>query len=329
MTIIRIDPLTQEEIIFVSGRKERPSDLKSIILADNQAVIDCPFCPGNEMRTPLEIDAINKDGSWKTRVFLNKYPIFQEKESGTGKTEEVFVEKNLAGIHQIIVDHPNHQMTFFQMEQVDFFDLLLTYQKRYLMLREMPDLRYILLFKNYLSIAGASLTHPHSQVIGSVYIPQRVKKEFEGYISHFEKNGHCIFCQLIEKEHQSEREVFRTPHFQVINPFASRFPFETWLLPLKHLSGFESLEDELIMELAKILMKLFRKYYLICGDMPFNMYIHNQAFHHQRYRDFHWHIEIVPRLNRFAGYEVGGGTLVNTIMPEEATCLLKRAIINE
>ncbi len=328
MTQIRLDPVTREPVIMAGGRGARPMDLpnSSVYLKAEES---CPFCPGNEDHTPPEIDSLSRNGAWVTRTFTNKFPVCDEEEYELVKEDGLFLELHQTGIHQVIIDNPDHKKNFFNMMQTEMEDLLNTYQRRMSELSKDLTLEYILLFKNYRKQGGASLYHPHTQIIGTPFIPPLLKRELSGYQDYYRNTGKCVYCEMIARELGCEREVIVSKNFLVLAPFASRFPYETWVLPVNHQANFVNLQPDEVIELAAIVSDLFGKYFAVLGNFPYNLYLHNISNRDAGFTDYHWHLEIVPRLSTLAGFEIGGGSMVNTVLPEDASIRLKGGGIRE
>ena len=237
----------------------------------------------------------------------------------------LFTEIHTTGIHEVIVEHPQHDMTFFKMNTEEMLNLLKTYGRRYRELMQAKELSYVLLFKNYGKDAGASLAHPHTQIIATPFIPSRVELEMAGFLKYQEKEGRCIFCDMIQEEITSSRKVLATEDFLVLAPFAAQFSYETWILPRKHQGYFTDMNESELTGLAQVMVNLFTAYGKVYGDFPFNLFIHCAPVPPHA-GDFHWHIEIVPRRSKLAGFELGGGTMVNTVLPEDAAKYLLEGI---
>ncbi|AZR72847.1 galactose-1-phosphate uridylyltransferase [Anoxybacter fermentans] len=323
MTQMRFDPITNESVIIAAGRSRRPTDLCEKE-TETDSITNCPFCPGNEDKTPPQIDALYREGKWVTRTFANKFPILAPGKTKCVIENELFCGINQSGYHNVIVEHPDHNINFFKMNQSEMVDLLLTYKRCYKKLSKKQKIVYVLIFKNYQKKGGASLHHPHSQVIASPFIPPRIKRELVGFKTYKQDTGRCIFCDLIETEINGDRQIFLSSSYLVVAPYASRFPYETWILPRKHNAKFEEILDNDLEELAGVILQVFNKLYRVLGDFPFNLYIHNGPVNSTEYTDFHWHLEIAPRLNTMAGFEIGGGIIVNTVLPEMAAEILAK-----
>ncbi len=295
------------------------------------------FCEGNEGETPPEIFAFREKGTtenspgWKVRVVANKYPALKmEEREIILKEAGMFKKMNGLGAHEVIIETPHHHKDFDNLSVDNIVLILKTYRKRYLDLSKDKRIKYILIFKNYGIDGGASLEHPHSQLIGTPIIPKRVKEELNGAKEYFDHNGRCIFCDYIKQEIESkDRLIKETEKYVAISPFAARFPFETWILPKYHNAYYEKINDNDILSLARIMKEILSKIKKKLNNPPYNFIIHtapSKEFSTREWSDldkkYHWHIEIIPRLTKIAGFEWGTGFYINTTSPEEAAGIL-------
>ena len=291
----------------------------------------CPFCPGNESMTPPEILAAGRKGGlknspgWQVRVVPNKFPALRIEEHTEKSAIGVYDKLGGFGAHEVIIENPDHQKEIadLPLEQVEL--VLRAYRDRYLDLKKDPRFKYILIFKNYGAAAGASLEHPHSQLIALPIVPSRVEGEVKGAQRHFEHTDRCIYCDMLSQEaSEKARIVLEEGGFSVICPFASRFPFETWILPKNHAASFEALLDEEIEALARTLKETLSKIKKSLNDPSFNLMIHTLPIYGKEAESFHWHIEIIPHLTQIAGFELGTGFYLNPTPPEMAAGTLKK-----
>lgn len=329
---IRKDPVLEEWSIIAKGRTKRPSDFK--IQTDQQVANDmesCPFCEHHERMTPDELFAIRKEGTganepgWSVRVFDNKFPALMKEEEPSYVYSQLYTSISGLGAHEVIVETPQHNLTLadFSLEQMEM--VLTAYRNRYLQLSKNKDLRYILIFRNYGRSAGASLCHPHSQLIATPIVPRRIKEELDSAHTFWEHTGQCIFCALIQEElAQGKRLVYDSSDFVVFEPFASRFPFETLILPKRHQAAFSELENGEIKAMAQVLLFTLRRLKEVVNDPPYNMMIHSSPLGLLSWPEYHWHIEIIPRLTTPAGFEWGTDFYINPTPPEEAARFLKK-----
>jgi len=343
MPEIRKDPVSERWVVIATERGKRPSDFGGIEPevepAENPK---CPFCKGNEGKTPSEIIAWrpantqpNSTG-WDVRVIPNLFPalITEGEVNRTGMG--VFDMMSGIGAHEVIIETPVHNLNIPDMPVEHIEKILWAYKQRIVALNKDPRYRYVLVFKNYGKVAGASLAHPHSQLISTPITPRYVKLELTNSRRYFLEKERCIFCDIIRQELSSgERVVYENEFFVAIAPFASRFPFEIWLLPRRHEYAFEVMPDEERVLLAQCLKDVLGKLKKVLNDPPYNMVVHTAPNPVARpgkpdywgtlKMDFHWHMEIIPRLTKQAGFEWGSGLYINPTSPEQAAKFLRDA----
>ena len=336
MTELRKDPIIDNWVIISTERGKRPLDYK--IKTDEKKKDSCVFCEGNEGETPPEIFAFRKKGTrenspgWKVRVVTNKYPALKmEKREAILKKAGMFWKMDGLGVHEVTIETPHHHKDFDNLSINNIVLILKTYRQRYLDLSKDKRIKYILIFKNYGIDGGASLEHPHSQLIATPIIPQRIKEELKGAKEYFDLKGRCIFCDYIKQELKSkDRLIKETEKYVAISPFAARFPFETWIFPKYHNACYEETGDKDILSLARIMKEILSKIKKKLNNPPYNFIIHtapSKEFSTREWPDldkkYHWHIEIIPRLTKIAGFEWGTGFYINTTSPEEAARIFR------
>lgn len=332
--LLRRDPIVGRWVIC--GRVDKnwaPEDFKKFNFIEKvrKTGENCPFCPSNEHMTPPEIYAKRPQGGmpdtpgWKVRVVPNKYPALRIEGDLDKRGIGLYDMSNGVGAHEVIIETPVHFTEMADMEAEQIEEVITTYQMRSLDLRKDPRLKYILIFKNYGRVAGASLEHPHSQLIALPVIPKRVKEELRGTQRYFDYKDRCIFCDIIQQElYDRIRLVAQNTHFIAMAPFVSRFPFEVWILPYHHQADFGKIEKAQIRDLAEILKEVLYRLKMCLDDPPYNFIIHTSPLDDLDREDYHWHIEIFPKLIKVAGFEWGSGFYINPTPPELAADCLKK-----
>lgn len=327
MPEIRKDPVLGRNVIIASERGKRPTDLLAITedLRVKDYVETCPFCMGNEEKTPPEIDRMVQDNRWMVRVVPNKFPALSIESKCKEMDEGLFTKKNGLGYHEVIIESGIHSKSFFNMDTEEFEYILKMYRKRDKNLMKLDKIKYVSVFKNYKKKAGASLEHPHSQIMALPMVPNSIVEELEGSKRYYEEKERCIYCDMIREEIKSdERVVINTENFLVLEPYASIYNYETVITPKAHIVDFNEITDTLIRELAIVLKDTFSRMEKVLGDFPFNMYVHTLPKGYEEYRNsYHWHIVISPRLSNQAGFELGSGVYINTVAPEDAARSLR------
>ncbi len=289
----------------------------------------CPFCSGNEDRTPPEVYAIREEGEanspgWQVRVVPNKFPALIIEGELERRGDGIYDVIEGIGAHEVIIDSPEHNLGLADIAPSQLEAVISAYQQRLLDLEKDSRFRYILIFKNHGAAAGATLEHTHSQLIATPIIPKRVIEELEGVRAHHALKERCIYCDIVNQELRDKlRLIEENESFVAIAPFASRCPFETWILP-KQLSGhFAHISERERGELAKLLGDVLRKLKIALDDPAYNFVIHTTPINDDQEWLFHWHLEIMPKLSKVAGFEWGSGFYINPTPPEAAAAYLR------
>ncbi|OGW83999.1 MAG: galactose-1-phosphate uridylyltransferase [Omnitrophica bacterium RIFCSPHIGHO2_02_FULL_51_18] len=328
MAQLRKDPITSRWIIVNTENPKRPDEFQ--VEPHTQSTKVCPFCPGNEAMTPPEIlvhgrrSGAKNTSSWLVRVVPNKFPALRIEESTEKAGIGIYEKVGGFGAHEVIIENPDHnkQLADLPLDHVEL--VFKAFRDRCLDLRKDPRFKYILIFKNYGSSAGASLEHPHSQLIGLPIVPSRVLGEIRGSTSYHEASDRCIYCDIISQERSEKKlTVFENDEFVSLCPFASRFPFENCILPKNHQSSFDAVEDRSLHALAQALKATLVKIKKVLKDPAFNFMIHTIPMYSKEFETYHWHVEIIPQLTRVAGFELGTGFYVNPTPPEMAAEALR------
>lgn len=325
MIELRKDPITKRWVIVSSERSKRPMEFKkSREVPDNNF---CPFDYGNEFSTPPEVLAFREPSSppnspgWWLRVVPNKFPALSPDNSLKKQGLGIYDQISGYGYHEVIIETPEHNASWAKISENQIREIIWAYIKRFQDIRKDNNIKYIQIFKNKGKEAGASLSHPHSQLIATPIVPITIRSEIEGSKAYYDFRERCVYCDIINQELKDKtRIVLKTDDFIVMEPYASRFPYETWILPTKHSHDFGSLETKptLVEELSKTLSCIAEKFERRIGDPPFNLFIHTSPFIEGLDAYYHWHIEIIPRLTNIAGFEWGTGFYINHISPEQA-----------
>lgn len=331
MAELRKDPIAGRWVIIATERAARPTDFTHDEVEPSD-LDKCPFCGGREHLTPPEIFAIRRSetarntAGWRVRVVPNKYPALRI-EGHTDRTQVgIFTRMDGVGAHEVIVETPDHH-THLALLPIDHVaEVIQAYRHRYVDLRGDHRFEYVLLFRNHGYTAGASLSHPHSQLIALPVVPKRVAEELDSAERFFGSHGACIYCTMLAQERTSRgRLVFENERFTVLEPYASRFPFETWVLPREHQADFSDLASGTERTLAEALREALFRLHTCLGNPPYNFIIHTLPYKAELRHAYHWHIEIMPRLTRVAGFEWGSGFYINPVVPEEAARYLREA----
>ncbi len=330
MPDLRKDPIVGRWVIIATDRAKRPQDfMREKDRSTGPAGFD-PFLAGNESATPSEILAYRESGTqrdkpgWRVRVVPNKFPALQIEGHLSKRGDGIYDLMNGIGAHEVIIECPHYEESMARLTLDNIREIMWVYRDRMVDLKKDRRLVHGLVFKNKGALAGATIDHSHSQLIVTPVVPINVWEEMEGSLGFYNYRGRCIYCDMIQQELATgSRIVLDLPNFVVFCPFASRFPFETWILPKQHSSHFENIQRQQVEELGLVLKTVLCKLELALDDPPYNYLIHTAPFDTQELQHYHWHMEIMPRLTRVAGFEWGSGFYINPVLPEQAAAFLR------
>lgn len=332
MSLLRHDMTTNDWVIFAPSRARRPHELRRECPPPGpESKKPCPFCPGNEHLTPAEIFRVPAWGSpkptdWRVRVISNLFPALRIEEPVDGGFDErpTFRHRGGCGAHEVIIESPDHDKFLAQqpVEQVEA--LLHTMQQRHNDLLGDPRFEMIVMFKNHGEAAGTSLKHPHCQLIATPVVPRLLRTKLAIATEYFDTTGQCLYCVLRNDELEvGMRLVSQNSDYVAFLPYASHSPFEVWILPKAHHASFGSVEQPRMRALAEILKFVLQKLSVGLDNPDYNLTINTVPRGDEDKHYFLWHIAIVPRLTTPAGFELGSGMSINTVLPEEAAAYLK------
>ncbi len=333
MPELRKDPVTGRWVIIATDRAKRPTDfVRDRVQAHKSGF--CPFCAGNESKTPPEILAYRSDGSpknapgWTLRVVPNKFPALGIEGSLDRQGEGLYDKMNGIGAHEVIIETPEHELTLATLPVRRVEDVLWACLDRILDLKKDRRFKYMLIFKNHGDAAGASLEHGHSQLIALPVVPVRVREEVNGAREYYTFKERCIFCDIIRQEADNGiRVIAENSAFIVLSPYAPRFPFEMWIIPKTHQSVFEQSRKPEFEQLAPILKDMLMRLDKVLDFPAYNFIVHTSPVSESTEDYYHWHLEIMPKLTKVAGFEWGTGFYINPTPPEESAKFLREAEI--
>jgi UDPglucose--hexose-1-phosphate uridylyltransferase len=329
MSELRQDIVTGQWVVVATERAMRPTDFKkACTVSTPDEARDCPFDSGHEIMTPLEVLAIRPDDTepntpgWQVRVVPNKFPAFQSGEETPASTP-FFPRRAADGSHEVIIHTPRHDLHLATMPAAEVTLVLRVYRHRYRANAENPRIRYVHIIVNHGRESGASLEHSHSQLFGVPIVPPLIQQELAGASWFNTRNSECVFCRIISEETEAAaRVVAETRKFVAIAPFASRLPFELWLVPKAHQESFDLITDDELDDLGVILRDVLGRYHDRFDDPPYNYYIHSAPCDGSSYPYYHWHLEMVPKLTTPGGFELGTSMWINITTPEHAADFL-------
>ncbi|MBI1848696.1 MAG: galactose-1-phosphate uridylyltransferase [Candidatus Rokubacteria bacterium] len=330
MSELRKDPVVGRWVIISTERARRPSDFPPAPVRPGQSA--CVFCPGHEDRTPPEILAGRGSGSppngpgWTFRVVPNKFPALRIEGELEPSGDGLYDRMHGIGAHEVIIESPEHAGSLATMSADAAADVLLAYRERILDLKKDGRFQYALIFKNHGEAAGASLEHPHSQLIATPIIPIMVTEELEGSAQYYRMKERCVWCDIVRQERRGRtRVILEQDGMVALAPFAPRFPFETWILPARHRAAFEESDLGEVRALAGMLQAFLGRMNAVLTDPPYNFMLHTAPLQDGALDHFHWHLEVIPKLTRVAGFEWGSGFFINSVPPEDAAAALRKA----
>jgi UDPglucose--hexose-1-phosphate uridylyltransferase len=326
----RLDVISGGWVVFAPERARRPMELSHVKPHERENVqrASCPFCPGMEHETPDPVFLYPAEGPWQIRVCPNKFPAVRPIAPDThGLTQRL--SANLLpgfGVHEIVIEGAAHEADPTMLSDELYQQVLIAYRERIKFFATDRRMDYVSVFKNVGAEAGASMAHLHSQMIVTPFVPNLVRGEMKGAEAYFGMTHRCVFCDMLQRYSDGiQRLVAESPRFIVVCPFAPRFAYEMWILPREHSSHFDTITDDEAFELAQLLKKVIRALDQTAGMPAFNYFLHTSPLRTAPSKTYHWHLEIVPRTARAAGYEWSTGVFINTVMPERAALELQAA----
>lgn len=326
MSELRHDELTGAWAILAESRSGRPRpnsrrERPEVPSHDPS----CPFCRGNEGKTPTEIARYSLTGrqGWQVRIVPNFFPILTTAQAITTKTPPQSPATGAAGLHEVVVETPRHDARPASMAPDELQLVIIAWRERLLEISRELNLRYVVIFKNFGETAGASLTHPHSQIVASDFVPPR----FKGAVArarHLHRSGAgSSFERLADQESPGPRLILATDHFVSFLPFAPVLPFEVRLLPRRQRSSIADVPDVELADLTVHLLRLFQALQNGMNDPDFNLIVHTMPFRKRNTRYLSWYIQLIPRLATMGGFEIASGVLVLSLSPEETAQVMR------
>jgi UDPglucose--hexose-1-phosphate uridylyltransferase len=336
---LRQDPATRKWSIIATERAKRPDDFvrghkeKATPETYDES---CPFCPGNEHMTPDPVLTI-PDGdqgasvAWQVRVVPNKFAALMRPTGGEASTARTrkgpYLEMDGIGEHEVVIESPDHSKTIATMTEARVSRLISTYRTRFLELDGSSWNQQIVIFRNQGEGAGTSLSHPHSQIIGTPFVPEEIRTRLEVAQRHYDDCGTCIYCEMLQAETvEKSRIVDSNAGFVAFAPFASIVPYNTWIVPRRHASSFGVISEEETGLLGSMLLNVLKGMYSLLGNPDYNYVVRSAPHHSAGEPHFHWYLDILPRLTTRAGFEIGSGMNINVVVPEDAASQLREAV---
>ncbi len=327
MSELRYNMITGEWVIIAKERARRPHDFIDPRKKPRQAPPfdpGCAFCPGNEASTQGESLRLPAKGAWKVRVVPNKFPALSPDQEVSHQCQGYQRSISGFGYHEVIIESPAHHLPLARLPLAQLELVLSSYRERMLAFYRDSSVEHVIVFKNHGETAGSSLTHPHSQIVGTPIMPGQVRRRFEHALQYYADSRACVFCTCLEQElAEGARIISQNSSFVGLIPYAALSPFHQWILPRKHSGCFAMISDEELSDLAVLLKDLLSRIDLGLSDPDFNYVVRSLSPSEREVRYFHWYISIVPRITQTAGFELGTGMFVNASLPEESARFLR------
>jgi UDPglucose--hexose-1-phosphate uridylyltransferase len=317
MSQLRLNPLTGRWVTIAGDRSSRPVDF-----APRQLEVEvgptrpCPFCPGNEEAAPPALESYGPEGKWLVRVVPNRYPAFDgDGELSVDHLGPVFTQARASGIHEVLVLSPDHEASWADLDEPQAGLIMAALRDRFEEHARRSNVRYTQAIVNHGREAGASIAHPHGQLLGVPFVPGELAEELAGFVRFGES---CLLCTTAEAELAAETRLLHVDErVVVVAPFWSGTPFEMLVIPLAHEAHLTKAEPRDLASVGRAIRDVLRRLRRLVGDVAHNVVLHT-APHHHRDEGYHWHAHVVPRLTSVAGFEQGTGVLINIVAPELA-----------
>ena len=325
MAELRREPVTRMWVVVTTDHPKGPSDYLPFKppYRVQEAEDPCPFCPGNEKMTPQETYSLRGDGGrWSVRVVPNKFPFFRIEGDYDRRPEGMYDVMEAIGAHEIVVEAPEHKQGLATMEPRQIEKILQAYRERLIDLEKDQRFQQFLVLKNY---PGIFNRHPHSHILAMPVIPKRIDEEVRGTLDYYQRKERCIFCDIIKEEMtMKKRVILETVHFLIFLPFASRYPFEAWIIPKVHSPDFHLISEDEVADLSGGIQSLFHCFFELLSDPPYSFTLHTSPVQNRFHRpEYHWHIETRLRIGLREGFEWGTGFFINPTPPEDAANFLR------
>jgi len=329
MPELRRDPIVGRWVIVDTDHPNKPEDFDYEKYIPKGGV--CPFCYGNEPMTPPEVDSFRNPGTaantsgWQVRVVPNKFPALKIEGDLNRRGLGIYDMSNGIGAHEVLIESPYHAKDICDLLNPEVEAVINMLCRRLSDLKKDSRFKYVMVFRNYGPAAGASLEHPHTQIVALPMVPKNVAEEIKGAKDYFDYRERCIFCDIVRQEAQAkERVLIENEHFISFCPFVSRFPFELWIMPKRHSGYFCNMWQEEIPALASVLKDTIARVKKVFTNISYNYIIHTSPINGDgEVEYYHWHIEFMPKLMRVAGFEWGTGFYIDPTSPELAAGYLK------
>jgi UDPglucose--hexose-1-phosphate uridylyltransferase len=329
---LRRDPVTQRWVVLSPGREAGAPPVPPVP-PPGLPPESCPFCPGNEAQAGAEIYVERQPGSfrngpgWWVRVVPDKSPILHIEGSLGKSAEGMYDSMNAIGAHEILIEAPEHDRHWVELELLQLERVLRACQQRSLDLRNDVRFRHVIWVKNH-GLRTSLLHHPHSHIVASPFIPRAIEEELKGFGDHLRWKERCVLCDVVRQESTAERRiVLREGGMLVLQPFAPRFPYESWIIPIRHGHDFGAAPGALLRDLARAIQGILARLRRLLNDPPYTLVLHSSPLGEFTREEYHWHLELVPSPPQTLGLEWGTGIYINFVPPEVAAERLRNVVV--
>lgn len=338
---LRQDPITEKWVVIATTRSKRPEEIAGVLKNGKKSAVvrdaKCVFCDVEKNPQEKETLFLPDEKNWRVRVFPNKYPAFLQKEQIGQRTEGIYRAVEGVGFHEVVTAR-DHNDFWHRAEDDDLMNFLKALRDRYLFFSKKPAVNYIQIIENHGKEAGASQEHVHAQIFAMPVVPsgEEVMDNLLGNEKYFSEKKRCGFCDIISQEKEKaglSRVVFENELFIVLVPFAPRFPFEQWILPRHHHAGFEKLSNLELPLLGRAIQKAAQALFKGLNDPAYNLFLYSSPcddigsyYPIDRFKNFHWHWRLTPRINTWGGFEMATGMEITSSLPEEAAEYLRKQL---
>lgn len=325
MSQLRLDPLTGRWVVMASERAQRPSDfLPRRLPVEDDPMRPCPFCPGGDTGIQPLIEKKGPDGRWEVRVVANLYPAFSGNDAMVvSHLGPLFTQAPASGTHDVMVLAADHDVSWADLPPEHSALIMATIKERMLDQSQVPNLRYSQAVVNSGREAGASIEHPHGQLLATPFIPGEAANEMAGFARF---RGNCLLCATIDAESETgHRVVFEDDQVVMLCPFWSGTPYEVLLIPRVHHAHLQGADDVDLAAVGRSVQLALAAMRDRLGDVAYNVMFHSAPFRSNS--DFHWHVHVVPKISTRGGFEMGSGVLINVVPPERAADDLRSSVV--
>lgn len=332
MPEMRLNLITKEWVIIAAEKGKKPEDF---IKASGKKRLpeyskDCPFCPGNEAKSPNELYKVHGEEGWKVRVVLNKFSVLSKDGERSRRNEGLKTSLNGVGLHELVVDSPLHNHTIAAMPAEQMNNLIQTYKERFSEMYNDNRIEHVIIFKNSGDTAGTAIEHAISQIVGLPITPPQVRYRLDNSIRYFDETGECLICRTIKDElNDGGRIISNSEHFLSFVPYAAMSPFHIWIFPKRHSGCFADIRPEEAWDLAVTLKTIMSKLHHGLENPDYNYIIKSMKPSFTKSGFVHWYLTIVPRVSLTTGFELGSGMRINPIQPEKSAEFLRNVKVPE